>query len=128
MNYTPVNIIALILLVVAAIKILVILIMPKAWVKLVKKVWVNPMNMMIASLILAAVVLYFLLQELTIIQIFAAMAFVSLLAAAGIAMYSTTVVNAAQRLLRDREIVKKSWLYILIWIILILWGLKELFM
>lgn len=129
MEYTIINILALILLVAAAIKILVILISPKSWVKVTKKVWKYPLNVMVASLVLAALVLYLLISSgITIIQIFAVMLFVGLLAAAGVAMYSKVIVNAAARLLRDREIIKKSWIYILVWVILILWGLKELFM
>ncbi len=127
---TSVEILALIFLVAAAIKILVILISPKSWSDLVvKKVWKNSNLMMIVSLILAAAVLYLLLGAgITITEIFAVMLFLSLLAAVGVAIYAREVVSVAQRLLKDRNIVKKSWLYILIWIILILWGLKELFM
>ena len=127
---TSVEILALIFLVAAAIKILVILISPKSWSDLVvKKVWKNSNLMMIVSLILAAAVLYLLLGAgITITEIFAVMLFLSLLAAVGVAIYAREVVSVAQRLLKDRNIVKKSWLYLLIWIILILWGLKELFM
>jgi len=110
-------------------KLLVILIKPSAWLKIVKKVWKNSTHVMIVCLVFVALVLYLLILDgITIIQIFAVMVFVSLLAGVGIAMYSDSIVNLAQRLLRDRHIVKKSWLFILIWVFLILWGLKELFM
>ena len=123
------HILALIFIVVAAVKIIVILSKPSAWSKVVKKVWKNSNLIMIICLVLAIIVLSGLIaQGMTILQIFSVMLFVSLLAGVGIAMYSKDIVNASQRLLRDRNIVKKSWLYILIWIILLVWGLKELFM
>jgi len=129
MDYSITQILALIFIVIASVKLLVILIKPSAWLKIVKKVWKNSTHVMIICLVFAALVLYLLILDgITIIQIFAVMAFVSLLAGVGVAMYSDSIVNLAQKLLRDRHIVKKSWLFILIWVILILWGLKELFM
>ncbi|MBS3079450.1 hypothetical protein J4218_04970 [Candidatus Pacearchaeota archaeon] len=129
MDYSITQILALIFIVIASIKLLVILIKPSAWLKIVKKVWKNSTHVMIVCLVFVALVLYLLILDgITIIQIFAVMVFVSLLAGVGIAMYSDSIVNLAQRLLRDRHIVKKSWLFILIWVFLILWGLKELFM
>ena len=127
MTLSSIQILALIFLVVAAVKILVLLIYPKAWVKVIKKVWINSQVMMIISLVLAIIVFYLLVQELSLTQIFAVMLFTALLAAVGVSIYSESVVRLAVRLLGDREIVKKSWLYILVWVILIFWGLKELF-
>ena len=45
------------------------------------------------SLILAAVVLYYLLQTLTIIQIFAVMLFLALLTAIGVAAYGNEIIG-----------------------------------
>jgi len=123
---TIVEIMALILLVVAAVKILIILVNPKAWVSVIKKVWVSPTLVMLISLVLAGVSLYYLLMELTIIQIFAVMLFVCLLLAVGISVYSKEFISMVTKLL-NKDLVRKSWLYILIWIVLIVWGLKELF-
>ena len=124
---TPVEIIALILIIVSAIKIVTILIKPQAWANLTKKLWVNPMVMAGISLILAAVVLYYLLQELTIVQILASMAFLALLAAVGLGIYAKEVMSLATKMLK-KGIMKRAWLYTLLWIVLILWGAKELFM
>ena len=59
-------------------------------------------------------------------QIFAVMLFVSLLAALGIAAYSKEVVGLAEKLMKDKKILKKSWFYLLIWIALVVWGLAAL--
>ena len=128
MNFTPVQWMALILIVVSAIKIIVILIKPKAWNDgVVKKIWKNSGFMMIVSLILAAVVLYYLTKELTIVQILASMLFFALFAAVGIAIYKKEVLALADKLMKDKTIIKRSWLYILLWVVLLVWGAKELF-
>lgn len=126
--YTPIQIMALVFLVVATIKIIVIIAKPSAWAGLVKKVWASSIITMIICLVLAIISFYYLLQELTLTQIFATMLLISLLAGAGIAMYSKEVVGVALKLLKDRTIIKKSWLYLIIWIALIIWGFKEFFM
>lgn len=127
---SAIEILALILIVVAVVKIVIILISPKIWADLVvKKLWASSGLVMIISLILAVWVLYLLLNAgITIVEIFAVMLFLSLLAAVGVAVYSKEIVGVAQKLLKDRNIVKKSWFYILIWVVLLVWGLKELFM
>ena len=125
---TPIGIIALILIIVSAIKIIVILVNPKSWADLVKKIWVNPMVTSIVSLILAAIVLYYLIQSgLTIVQILAVTAFVALLMAVGIGIYAKEVISIATKMLK-KGILKRAWLYTLIWIILLIWGAYELFM
>jgi len=129
MNYSITQILALIFIAIASIKILVLLINPNSWSRLIKKVWKKSTVTMIVCLVLAAAVLYLLLLEgITIVQIIAVMTFISLLAGAGIAMYAQDMVVLSHRLLRDRNLVKKSWLYILIWVVLMLFALKEIFM
>ena len=125
---TPIETIALIFIVVAAIKILVILMKPKAWANLVKKVWTTPFTIAILSLILAIIVLYYLTEAgITILHIFAVMLFTALLAAIGVSAYAEEITSLAQKLLRDKKFVKKAWLSIVIWILLILWGILTLF-
>ncbi len=125
---TSVEILALIFLIVASIKTVVILIKPSAWLNgVVKKVWAKPRLMMIISLILSVVVLYYLIQSVTIVEIFAVILFLSLLAAVGISVYYKEMISLAQKLMKDRTIIKKSWLYIIIWIALIIWGFYALF-
>ena len=97
---TPVEIFALIVALAAAIKIVVILINPKAWINVVKKVYTNNSLLMIVSLILAAVVLYYLLMEITIIQIFAVMLFLMLLMAMGMAIYKKEIISITPKLLK----------------------------
>jgi len=125
---TPVEIIALIFVILASVKILVILVKPKAWLdSVVKKVWVNPLITEVVSLVLAGIVLYYLLDSgIDIIEIFAVIAFVGLIAAVGVAAYAKEFVGLAGKLAKQ-GIVRKAWLQLIIWIALIIWALYALF-
>lgn len=127
MQFTTIEIFALIFLSVASIKLLVLIIEPKAWVKVVRKVWKNSFLTGLVCFLFAGMILFYLLEEMTIIQIFAVMLFVALLAGTGIAVYSRDIVGFALKIM-NKSTIKKSWFYIIIWIILIIWGFKEIFM
>ena len=80
MALSGVEIIAVIFAVIGLIKLLVIAVKKEAWHEnVVKPAIARPGFMRIVYAVLAVVVLYFLLQELTIVQIFAAMAFAGML-------------------------------------------------
>jgi len=124
---TPIEIMALIVIVVAVIKLIVILVKPKAWIGVVKSVYSNSVLTMVVSLVLAVIVLNYLLTELTIVQIFASMLFFALLAALSISVYSKDLISLGNKMLKDRKFLSKAWLAIVVWIILIIWAVKELF-
>lgn len=126
MAFTPVEIIALVLVVVGLIKILVILISPNSWLNFAKKAWGKPVMMKVVSLILLVLVFYYLIQELTVVQILATAAFVSLLLAVELAPRLGPILSRTKKI-SVIQILKQSWLTLLIWIILLLWGIKELF-
>tara|TARA_Y100000310_G_C20275693_1_gene620111 strand:- start:77 stop:514 length:438 start_codon:yes stop_codon:yes gene_type:complete len=126
-NMTPVEIMALIVALLATIKILVIMHNPKNWIGVVEKVYSNPAVMTVVGLVLAAVSLFYLLEELTIVQIFAAMLFFMLLSLMGIAAFSKDVMAMEKKLLKDKAIIKKAWLAFLVWVLLIIWVLVTLF-
>jgi len=84
--------------------------------------------MSLISLVLAAVVLYYLLQGgLTIVQILAVMLFLALFMAFGVGFYKKDVLALADKIMKDRAFPKKSWLYMLLWAALLVWGLFALF-
>ena len=128
MNYTPIEWMALVFILVVAVKLIVILVNPRTWYdSVVKKVWKSPGLCMIVSLVLAALTLYYLLQEITIVQILAVMLFLALLMAVGMSVYQKEILALADKMLKDKTIIKKSWLYIIIWIALVVWGAGVLF-
>ena len=80
------------------------------------------------SLVIAVIALIFLLEELTIIQIFAVMLFAMFLIAIGFAPFSKDMLKVVEnKMLKDKNIWKRNWLSIVIWIILIVWVLYALF-
>lgn len=125
---SSIDVMALIVLLAVSIKIAVILIKPNAWLNFTTKIWGKPKILMIVSLILAALSLIYLINAgVTIVHIFATMLFIALLGAVGVAIYSDKVMLLMQELMQDKTIIKKSWLYIAIWIGLIIWGFYVLF-
>jgi hypothetical protein len=113
---------------IALIKILVVLIKPKAWMPVVEFFYSKPVVTMIVSLVLAGFTFWYILKELTIVQIFATMVFTALLAMVTVSIYSKEVISVARKMLKDRNFLYRAWVPIVIWVILIVWVLKELFM
>lgn len=127
MNFTIIQIFALIVIALAALKIIVISIKPKAWFKVVKTIYAKPKLTMVVSLILAIISLNYLIKEITITQIFASMVFVMLIGALTVSVYFKEMSPLFEKILKDRKIIKKAWLPILVWIILLIWALVEIF-
>lgn len=121
------QIIALILIVVSTIKLIVIIFNPMAWYKnVVKKVY-RPHSTWI-FLILALIVLYYLIQsEITITIILAVTTFIALLFGLSFSIFSKELLQFADKIYKSKDIIKRSWLSIIIWIILLLWGFLEIF-
>ena len=125
---TPIEIIALIMIILAVVKIIILLVNPGAWLDFAKSMWKNPGAVKVVGLVLAAITLYYLLQELNIVQIMAVMAFMASLIMVGFAPYVNPLMNKFEAQIRKRNIWQKSWLYTAIWIILLIWAAKELLM
>lgn len=125
MIYTTIEWFALVIAVFALVKIGFILLKPKAWISFATKVWKNPKITGSVALILSIVVLYYLLKEITIVQIFAAMLFFSLLMMMGFAPYAKELISMSKK--NIKKIVKELRLYLLIWLLLIIWVLWEIF-
>ena len=109
----------------ALIKMLVLLIHPSSWIKFARNFYKNPRIVSIMAMIGAIFVLFKLLNAgFTITQIFAVMLFMTLLMVAGMAYY----VRSWLKEVNLKDIVKKQWLYIIFWVILVIWGFYEVFL
>ena len=124
---TPIEIIAALFAILGLIKLVVILISRKSWWPITKGVYGNPHVSGIVFLVLAAIVLFYLLQELTIVQIIATAVFVSLLMGVGFMSYSKETLALAKKVI-DKGFSGWMWLYIIIWLILLLWVFYEIFL
>lgn len=128
MAFTSVEIIALIVIVGAVIKMLVLLVSPISWMNFAKGVYKNPKLVQVVSLVLAGIVLYYLVGAgITIVQILAVTAFVALLIMMGLATEIDYFIKKQQAMIKKGTLWKQYWLYSLIWVALLIWGIKELF-
>ena len=124
---TPIQIMALIVALLGAIKMIVIFISPKSWIKnVVKPIYKTPMIASIAGLIITGVSLYYLNQELTIVQIFAVLLFFFGLMLMTFAAVSKEMMKLAENVLKKDGLIR-FWLPILVWIILLIWVFYALF-
>ena len=122
-----VDVMALVVAFVVIIKLLVVIIKPKAWLGVVKPIYKYPILLGFVSLVLAAFSLLYLLEELTIVQIFAVILLLVFLAGMTLAAYARELVSFGQKLLKDRRVVDKAWVSIIVWILLAVWVLYILF-
>lgn len=127
MAFTPVEIIALIVIIASAIKMVMLVINPKGWMNMAKGIYSKPFIVRFVALVLAAIVLYYLLMEITIVQIIATTAFVALLVLIGLAAEVEPLIKKYEALIKKGKLWKEYWFYALIWILLMVWALVELF-
>ena len=121
---------AVIVAIAVVIKLLVLLVKPSAWMKIaIKPVYsLHPVLLMIVGLVLAGGSLYYLLDSgITIVQIFAVMFFIAMAAMMGIAVYAKEIFSLANKMLKTKQFLRKAWLAIIVWLVLAIWALKELF-
>jgi len=127
MTYTAIEILAILLIVLAAIKLVVILVDARVWLGFAKRVYAKPAVTSSVALLLAGLVLHLLLNSgLTIVQVLAVTVFVALLLMVSVAPY-------AGRLFAWLEtqslpaMLRQQWLYIVVWVLLLAWGAIEIF-
>ena len=127
MALETVEILAFILIVVTAIKLLTFLINPNIWYGFIEGIYSVPAITSLIAFVLAAIVLYFLIiSGITIVEILAVCLFVALLIAIGFAKYA----DELMMWVRKQEIVailKEVWLYTFVWLLLLAWGVGEIF-
>lgn len=127
MTLTSVEIIALVIIVLATIKMLVLLVKPRAWMNLTKALYKKPVLAQIVALILAGIVIYYLTQAgISIVQILAVSTFVALLFMIGFANDVGYFVKKYQDLIKKGHLWRDYWLYTLLWIALLIWGVLEI--
>ena len=126
MALSPIEIIALIFVLGGLVKIIAIMTSRKAWTDFVKGMYRSPGALLFVEVVLAAIVLYYLLQELNIVQITASLTLGALLTGIVFAVYKKEVLPPMLGILK-KDSLKKSWLPILIWFILMVWTLIEIF-
>jgi hypothetical protein len=116
--------IALVIIAFSVIKLFVLTINPKGWMNFAKSIYAKPTRLKIIGTLLAALVLYYLVGAgITIVEIFAVMAFMTCLIMIGFANFGSELIKK----FKIKNMWKEYGYYTLLWVVLLLWGLKELF-
>ena len=102
-----------------------ILINKNKWFPVVNVVYGNKISSIIL-LILAAVVFYYLIQSLSIVEIIAVMAFTSLFIGAALASFGDEFLPLVKKIYK-KKFPLWIWAYGLVWLALSLWALVEIF-
>ena len=127
MHFNAVEILALILIAIAVIKLAVFIYNPELWFNFIEKIYSVPQLISIVGFFSSIVVLYFLINAgITIVEILAVSLFIALLMVTGLANYADQIVGWV----KEQDIVlmmKRVWLYSIAWLFMIVWGIRELF-
>ncbi|MBU0612050.1 hypothetical protein KKA39_00085, partial [Patescibacteria group bacterium] len=122
-----IEIMALFVIGLSLVKLIVIFINPKIWMDKVVRVVYSHKIFLPVFLILSVVGLYYLLQELTIVQIFGAMFFFMFLFALSFMIIAKDFLPFIESIYKDKkEMIRRSWFLILVWLVLIFWALFTL--
>lgn len=122
MKPSAIEILAGLLIVLACVKLLVVFVDAKVWLRFAKRIYARPAITSSVALLLAAVVLYLLLQSgLTIVQVLAVTVFVALLLVVGVAPYARALFDWLETQSLP-AMLRQQWLYIVIWVLLMAWG------
>ncbi len=127
---TPVEIIALIFIILSIIKLVVIFINPNTWYStknpLARLVWGN-LSATIFSFLLGGVVLFYLLHEINIVQVFVAIVFTFLLAILTVAPNIEKIMKATGNQLKKENFFAKHWVAVFVWVSIMAWVAYEIF-
>ncbi|MFH1063542.1 MAG: hypothetical protein V1729_00510 [Candidatus Woesearchaeota archaeon] len=124
---TPIEIIALLGALLILVKLVVIAIKPNLWMKLPHHAFKYPKVAMVGSLLLAFLMLYFLMEELNIIQIFACVMFTAFLIVSAVTSYSTEFVDLLKKLLKEKHVFAKALIPVAVWFLFAVWVLYAIF-
>jgi hypothetical protein len=128
MPFTAIEIIAATLAILGIIELIFILIAKQGYLDNVIKPALNNINVISFILIIIGIVIfYFLIQELTIVQIYAVVAFSAILMGVMLFQYSNDLMPLVERVYKE-NFSGLMWIYIIIWLVLSLWVLYVIFL
>ena len=126
MTFTAVEWIVIIFAALGLIKLLVISISRKRWIPVIDEVYRHPRFFTLIFAILAIVTGYYVLREISFVQLVAAMAVTWSLSALAFLHYAKEMRNIAKKSL-SVPINGWLWFYIIIWAVIFIWALKLIF-
>ncbi len=128
MSFNVIEWFALIFSVAIIVKIFFIALNPKGWFTFAKHFYGKASHVvMVIEFLLALGLFYYLLRDLTIVQIASCIVLGALLTGMTFAAYGKETLKWGSIILKNKKMIWKAWLPILIWLALALWILIELF-
>ena len=124
---TPIEILAAVFAILTLAKILILAIKPEALLKASEALLNRRDGMTIVCLILSAVVGYYVLTSVDIVEVAAVMLFTSLLMSLFLLPYYNDVLKIKEFFWRRSEMLRRSWWSLLIWVGLAVWVLYKVF-
>jgi len=123
-----IQILALILIVVSFVKLIILLINPKSWINFAGWVYGGRYLSAFILLVLSGIVFYYLIKEISVVQILAVTLFVSLFIGAAYALIDgKNFIKSFYKSKMKNLLGNGIWFYTLIWLALMIWGLVEIF-
>lgn len=122
MNSVITEVLAAILILLSLAKLVLVMFNPRAWLGFARRLYTKPQMTSGIALAAAGVVLGLLIRSgLNIVQILAVSLFVVLIMVAGIAPFAPRLFEWIEA--QDMsEVIRRQWLYILVWTALLSWG------
>ncbi|PIN95153.1 hypothetical protein COU53_00785 [Candidatus Pacearchaeota archaeon CG10_big_fil_rev_8_21_14_0_10_30_48] len=125
MALTPIETIALIFAVIGIVKLLVIIIDRRSWFPIIRGIYGNPKISSVIVFVLVLIVFYYLIKEITMVQLMATIGFVSLLIALAFLQWNKEVLTLSKKILKDK-LSLGTLIYLLLWLVLMLWTIYEI--
>ena len=125
---STIAILAVIFSLIIIVKVSIVFINPHGWFRVVHALFENTRILTIVYAVLSVIVGYYILRNLSIIQVSAVMLFTSLLIGLALIPFFGTILSLRQEVYGSRlDILRKTWLSLLIWTAIALWTLYEVF-
>lgn len=122
--FTNIQWVALIFSLLIIIKVLFIIFSRSSWYGITTRIFSRPKILSWTSLILAFFVLFILLREVSITQIFVSGLFMILLFVSGLSLFGDEVLKLQDRIMSKFNF-RNYWWYIVLWLLLVIWVLEE---
>lgn len=125
---TAIEILATILAVTILVKLTMIMINPKAWLKLAERMLKMRAEITALYAVLAVIIGYFIFASLSIVQVAAVMLFTSILIGLSMFQYSDAIMEIVKQTpTTGAEMFHKNWLIMIIWASIAVWTLYAVF-
>ncbi len=125
---TAIEILATIFAVLVLVKLLMIMVNPKAWLALAERMLKVRAELTALYAVLAVIIGYFIFSSLSIVQVAAVMLFTSIIIGLSMFQYSAAIMETVKHTpATGPEMFRKNWLIITIWASIAVWTLCAVF-